>query len=305
MAQKKIFLFKIIGAIFALILINFFIWFENNEKQNLLKVYFLDVGQGDAIFIETPNKTQVLIDAGENQKIIRELSEIMSFFDRTIDIIIATHGDSDHVGGFPEVIRRFEIKNYFDSGVENNNELNSEIKLLIQNEKNIKVQKIKRGDKITLDLENNINLEILWPPENYEIDDSNERSIVARLNYNQISFLLTGDAGIETEKKLIENLATATNILDVDILKAGHHGSKNSSGLEFLEKISPKITIISAGVDNKFGHPHQEVLDNLNKINSEIKNTAEDGRILIESDGENFWIKQENYLMMPDFFRVL
>jgi competence protein ComEC len=284
-------LIKILAGNVFLLILCIVIFFQNFNDEKVLKVYFLDVGQGDSILIETPNGTQVLIDAGANNKVVNELSQIIPFFDRAIDIIIPTHSDLDHVGGFPEILRRFEIKNYFDSGFVDEDDLNTEIKLLVQNEKNINVKKISRGDSIVLDKENNISFEVLWPNPNYETDDNNERSIVLQLDYGKTSFLFTGDASSKIEKILMEN-SNSTNILDIDVLKAGHHGSKTSSSLEFLEKTSPELTIISAGKENKFGHPNKETLDNLAKVNSQIKNTAEIGRILIKSDGEKYWLDE-------------
>ena len=310
--RGKKYLIRALIAIIALLILNLSIYFQNRSEPNILKVYFLDVGQGDSILIETPNGTQTMIDAGPNNKVINELSEVIPFFDRTVDIIIPTHSDLDHIAGFPEILRRFNVKNYYDSGFVDNDDLNTEIKLLVQNEKGINIGKISRGDKIVLDKEHNISLEILWPPANYETKENNNRSIVARLDYGETSFLFTGDAGIDVEKILLENStmrnsstteiidSTSTknnseNILDVDILKAGHHGSKTASNLEFLEKVTPELTIISAGKDNKFGHPNQEALDNINKVGSKTKNTAEVGRILIKSDGVNYWIEEENF----------
>jgi competence protein ComEC len=302
--KGKKFLIKAGVAIVALLVLNLSIYFQNRSEPNILKVYFLDVGQGDSILIKTPNGTQAMIDAGPNNKVINELSEVVPFFDRTIDIIIPTHSDLDHIAGFPEILRRFNIKNYYDSGFVDNDDLNTEIKLLVQNENGINVKKISRGDNIILDKEHNISLEILWPPTDYETKENNNRSIVARLDYGETSFLFTGDAGFDVEKVLLENLnhnSTSTkinseNILDVDILKAGHHGSKTASSLEFLKKVSPELTIISAGKDNKFGHPNQETLGRINAVGSKIKNTAEVGRILIKSDGQKYWIEEENFV---------
>jgi len=287
--QKTLLRLTILTVIF--LIFNLFIFIDNKQNAEFLKVYFLDVGQGDSILIETPDGTQTLIDSGRNNTVINQISEIIPFFDRTLDIIIPTHSDADHVGGFPEILKRFQIKNYFDSGFIDNDDLNNEISLLVQNEKGIQKKIISRGDEIILDKENNITLKILWPTLGFQTDDNNERSVVTRLDYKDTSFLFTGDAGIEIEKKIIEN--NSNNLLDVDILKAGHHGSKTSSSPEFLEKVSPEITIISAGKDNKFGHPHKEVIDNLEKAGSKIKNTAEVGRIQITSDGDKYWIEEE------------
>lgn len=293
--KGKRYLIRALAAIMALLILNLSIYFQNRSEPNILKVYFLDVGQGDSILIETPNGTQTIIDAGANNKVINELSEVVPFFDRTLDIIIPTHSDLDHIAGFPEILRRFNVKNYYDSGFVDNDDLNTEIKLLVQNEKGIDVKKISRGDNIILDKDHNISLEILWPPANYETKENNNRSVVARLDYSETSFLFTGDAGFDVEKVLLEN-STSTNILDVDILKAGHHGSKTASSLEFLEKVTPELTIISAGKDNKFGHPNQETLDRINTVGSKIKNTAEVGRILIKSDGVNYWSEEETFV---------
>ena len=298
--KEKKYLFKILGIILTLIILNIVTIFQSIKSDNFLKVYFLDIGQGDSILIETPNRTQILIDAGPNNKVISELSEIIPFFDKTIDIIIPTHSDLDHVGGFPEILRRYEIKNYFDSGFVDDDNLNKEIKTLIEKEKNINVKKINRGEKIILDQENDISFEVLWPSTDYKTSDNNDRSIILRLDYGKTSFLFTGDASSKIEKIIIEN-STGTDILNVDILKAGHHGSKTSSGLDFLEKVSPELTIISAGKDNKFGHPNKEVIENLQKINSEIKNTADNGRILIKSDGEKYWIDEKESFIQKLF----
>lgn len=313
--KGKNYLIKILVTSITLVILNLIIFWQNRDDKDILKVYFLDVGQGDAILIETPNGTQALIDAGANNKVINELSEIIPFFDRTIDIIIPSHSDLDHIAGFPEILKRFQIKNYFDSGFVDEDELNSEIRLLVQNETGINIQKINRGQNIILDKEHNISLEILWPSVDYETKENNDRSIVARIDYGETSFLFTGDASSEIEKILVENSEInnsasttkigTTNILDVDILKAGHHGSKTSSSLEFLEKVTPELTIISAGKDNKFGHPNQEVLDNLNKVGSQIKNTAELGRILIKSDGQKYWVEEEKLFNQTGFLQSL
>lgn len=304
----KSYVIKVAVTVITLLILNILIFFQKPHTDNILRVYFLDVGQGDAILIETPNKTQILIDSGPNNKVITELSEILPFFDRTIDIIIPSHSDLDHIAGFPEILRRFTIRNYLDSGFIDEDELNNEIRLLVQNEDRITTQQINRGEKISLDVPHNISLEILWPTKDYETKENNDRSIVARLDYGETSFLFTGDASSDIEKILLNDFTSSSSsahILDVDILKAGHHGSKTSSSLEFLEKVSPELTVISAGKDNKFSHPNTEVIDNLNKVSSQIKNTAEVGRILIESDGQTYWVKEENLFNQTSFLQSL
>ena len=201
---------------------------------------------------------------------------------------MASHSDSDHVTGFVEVLKRFNINFFTQNFIKDSDALNTEISNLILNEK-VDQYFLKSGDKIFLDKENNIYLEILWPPENYQVEDNNDNSLVIQLVYEDIKVLLTGDASIEVEEKLVQNLSL---ILESDILKAGHHGSRTSTSEEFLENVKPKFVIISAGKDNRFGHPHQEVLDLVKNYNEKTKilETSVLGSIEFNSDGEEIWL---------------
>jgi competence protein ComEC len=292
------FFLLIIFVISTILLIQIF-WQENQQK--FLKIVFLDVGQGDSIFIETPNGFQTLIDAGPNSTVVRSLSKYTSFYDRNIDLLIATHSDSDHVAGFVEIIKRFNIENFAQNFVEDTDSLNSEINNLIE-EDQINKYFLKSGDKIFLDEKENIYLEVLWPPQDHVEEDNNDNSIITRLVYNQIKVMLTGDAAQEIENKLVEKFGEKNKNLKAEILKAGHHGSKTSTSLEFLSMVSPKFIIISAEKDNRFGHPHQEVLDNIDNFSQQISEQNTDlkikiletsvlGSIYFESDGEEIWLK--------------
>jgi competence protein ComEC len=291
------FFLLIIFVISTILLIQIF-WQENQQK--FLKVIFLDVGQGDAILIETPNGFQTLIDAGPNSTVVRSLSKYTSFYDRNIDLLIATHSDSDHVAGFVEIIKRFNIENFAQNFVEDTDSLNSEINNLIE-EDQINKYFLKSGDKIFLDEKENIYLEVLWPPLDHVEEDNNDNSIIARLVYNQIEIMLTGDAAQDIENKLVDKFGEKNKNLKAEILKAGHHGSKTSTSPKFLKSVSPEYVIISAGKDNRFGHPHQEVLDNINNLSAELyKNpkekiktleTAVLGSIYFKSDGEEIWLE--------------
>lgn len=280
------------------------------SKQNkLLKIIFLDVGQGDAIFIETPNGKQILIDAGPNGSVVRELSHFIPFYDRTLDLLIATHSDLDHVGGFPEIIKRFHINSFAKNSITDSDHLNTEIKDMLDNQK-INQTVLNAGDKILLDSDNVIYLEILWPIKNNEIKDNNDNSIITRLVYDHVSIMLTGDASTEIEKVLIEifseieDLEKASNSalrLKSQILKSGHHGSRTSTSEKFIQATDPEFVIISTEKDSRFGHPHVEVLENIEKFSQqriseskkavEILSTAEIGSIYFQSDGKNVWVK--------------
>lgn len=268
--------------------INIFVWsYQPSQSSGFLNVAFLDVGQGDSVFIEAPNGKQLLIDGGRNGSVVSELASQMSFQDRQIDVVLATHPDSDHIGGLPEVFSRFDILNFVDTGVKGDTNTYRTLMDLVSSE-NSNYVKAKRGLVIVLDKKNGVYFQVLAPDENFTFKDINDTSIVGRLVYGESSFLLTGDAS-----KAVENILVYSDgeILDSDILKAGHHGSKTSSSLLFLEKVSPDISIISAGYNNSYGHPHINVIDSINSVGSEILETSKEGTISFQSDGTRIWRK--------------
>ena len=258
-----------------------FIWsvvftFADNE---FLEVCFFDVGQGDAIFIETPDQKQILIDGGPDKIILEKLNKTIAFYDRTIDLIILTHPDADHITGLIEVLKYYDVKYILTSGVEKDTAVYRKWRELIE-EKNIPLILAQSGQKIFLD--ENIFLEIIWPEQSLIESFSkpaNNASIVGKLVYGDIEFLLTGDI----EKK-VENYLVNQNLnLESDILKAPHHGSKTSSSYNFVEMINPQASVISVGRDNQYKHPNDEVLERLK--NSVIYRTDEDGDIKILTNG--------------------
>jgi len=257
--------------------------FKINKYNNYLKISFLDVGQGDSIYIEAPNGRQVLIDSGPDAKLLQSLAKVMPFADRSIDMIIATHADSDHIGGFPLLIDNYSISTILENGATGSSQLFSTLEEKIDNNK---INKIiaQKGMKIFLDDENKIYLEILYPNRDISSLDSNETSIVCRLVYGNNSFMLMGDADIYVENLI--SWSESKEALQSDILKLGHHGSKSSSSFFWLEKVSPQIAIISAGENNRYGHPSEEVLDRLKKLDILYLATYELGNINFESNGE-------------------
>lgn len=270
----------------AIGVIIFFIFYVNilkNKKEPYLKVVFLDVGQGDAIFIQTPNKKQMLIDTGKDAKILESLSRQMPFADRSIDMVLVTHKDLDHVGGLPALSRNYNISNILESDLDVKSE-NVEINDFLNSTK-ISKTKISRGSKILLDKDKNIYLEIMYPDNGVQNEGQNETSVVARLVYDKKIFLFTGDANIYSESLIM--WAEQGRSIDVDILKLGHHGAKTSSSLLWLEKTKPEMAIISAGKNNSYGHPHKEVLERLKKLNIPYLATYEKGSITIKTDGQN------------------
>ncbi|XOB41071.1 MAG: ComEC/Rec2 family competence protein [Candidatus Nealsonbacteria bacterium] len=281
MKLQRRFVFLILGI---LIIANIYGWAVVYEliKSQPLEVVFFDIGQGDSIFIETPKGYQILIDGGPNSVILEKLGKEMNFWDRTIDLIILTHPEHDHISGLIEVLKRYKVENILRTGILRDTEEYKEWMRLIENEdSNVKIA--EAGQRI---ITPNLFFEILYPfvsLEGQNIKNTNNSSIIARLVFNNNSFLFLGDAYKSIERKLIkENIYLAS-----DILKVGHHGSKTSTSKELLEAVSPQTAVISAGKDNKYGHPHQEVLDILNDYGIKVLRTDEIGDIKIISDGQN------------------
>jgi len=270
-----------------LIFSNIFVWTSLYQKKSsdILSVYFLDVGQGDAIFIESPQHNRILIDGGRNRKVLSELGRILPFADRRIDVVIATHPDADHIGGLPEVISRYKVGTFIESGVKSENSIDDELNMRIE-EKKIPRLLARRG--MVIDLGDEVRLNILFPNQDVSKLDPNDASIVAKLVYGDESFLFTADAELRTETILL-NLDPIS--LDSDVLKVGHHGSRTSTFILFAEAVSPEYAIISAGKDNSYGHPHQQVLDTLKKVSSEILSTMNEGTIIFETNGETLELK--------------
>ena len=255
-------------------------------SDGILEITFFDIGQGDSIFIETSDGKQVLIDGGPDNSILEKLNQTMSFYDRTIDLVILTHPDADHITGLVKVLNYYQIEHILTSGLEKDTAIYMKWKELIE-EKNISLSLAQQGQRIIL--QNNVILEILWPDQNLISSYSNPAnnvSVVTRLVYDDIEILLTGDI----EKKVENYLVNQDFELESDILKLAHHGSKSSTIFNFLKAVNPKIAVISVGEDNRYKHPSQEVLERIKDLI--IYRTDEDGDICILTDGALFDIIQ-------------
>ncbi len=253
------------------------------EVDGLLTVAFLDVGQGDAIFIETPDGAQVLIDGGPDGSVVRELSKHMPFFDRTLDVVLATHSDKDHIGGLIEVLERYEVETIIRTENKNDTEV-AALFDTFQNTEDAAVHFARGGQLLQLGASTTL---LILSPEGDPTDwESNTASIVAQLQYGESTFMLTGDAGVNIEEYLSQ---TYGELLQSDVLKLGHHGSRTSSGEMFLDTVSPQYGIVSAAADNSYGHPHREVVENLNDRGIEMLETASVGTVVFKSDGRNVW----------------
>ena len=282
MKRKAVF----ISFLFFLIL-NIFIWsFVYVENHRKLKVDFLDVGQGDSIYIEAPNGNNILIDGGLDRKVLSPLGSVLPFAHKNIDIVLATHPDADHIGGLPFVFDNYKVSAFIDNGAKSDSEVWKTLEEKVKSEKSPygQIQKVKAvsGTKIILDSENNIEFDVLSPSTNVDkMRDTNMGSIVGKLTYGSSTFMFTGDAPINVEQRLVDKYGDG---LESNILKVGHHGSRTSSSEEFLKAVAPQFAIISVGLKNMYGHPHKEVIDLLNKLGIKTLRTSEEGTIFCKSD---------------------
>jgi competence protein ComEC len=257
-----------------------------------LHISFLDVGQGDAMLIQTPNGQDILIDGGPDpQKINLELSKKLPFWDRTIDLVVCTQPQADHVTGLVDVLQRYKVKQVLEPGVSYNSSVYQEWLMLIE-DKGIEYNVVRAGQEI--DLGNGIKLEVLNPPAllfagtSHDVDNN---GVVMRLSWGKVSFLFTADTREEVEFELIGQRAN----LKSTVLKVAHHGSKTSTTSQFLAAVDPEVAIISVGADNPFGHPSPEVVERLIDRLGEgnVYRTDEDGTIEFITDGEKLWLRIE------------
>lgn len=245
-----------------------------NINKGKLKIYFIDVGQGDATLIVTPKNKKILIDGGgDEQNDVGKNTLLPYLLDRNIkslDYIIISHFDSDHCMAAMYVMEKIEIKNVIvGKQFEENENLESFIEII--NKKKINLITANEDEKIVI--ENDLYFDVLWPENNRKILENsiNNNALVLKLNYinkNSFAMLFTGDIEKETENILVKKYQN-TNILNSQILKVAHHGSDTSSTEKFIKLVSPKISLIGVGKDNSYGHPSKKTLENLTKIRFE------------------------------------
>lgn len=264
---------------------------NTSDKNSGLIVYFLDVGQADCTLIQLPNGEEVLIDAGNygDGSYIKNYLENLNVDD--IEYFILTHPHEDHIGSAKEIINNFTVKKIYMPDVLASSNLYESTMLAIEN-KDIETIFAKPGLKI-IDSPG-LKLELLSPKSMY-YSELNEYSAVARLEYDNTSFLFTGDAESVSE---LEMLGGGFN-LDSDVLKVGHHGGRTSSSIDFLKAVTPEYSIISCGEDNSYGHPHIETLNRLSDIGSDIYRTDELGTIVAVSNGKDISITSDEVMEIP------
>ena len=260
--------------------------------EQKLEVTFFDVGQGDAILVCTPDGHQILIDGGPDpQRLSEELGNKLPFWDKSIDMLILTHPQDDHLVGLAEVLKRYHVDQVLEPGITGpSNQYERWLDLI--EEKGIERIISRAGQRIELGDE--IAMEVLHPSDDFR--DSNEdnlngNSVVLRLTYKEESFLFTGDIGREVEQDLLHR----GQLSKTNVLKVAHHGSDSSTCEQFLTAVDPQIAVICVGVDNLFGHPDPELTERLHQKTGEdrIFLTSEHGNITIRTDGEKLEIETD------------
>ncbi len=258
-----------------------------------LHVTFLDVGQGDAILIETPSGRQVLVDGGPDPRLVlRALGDRMPFWDRSIDLVVLTHPQEDHLAGLVRVLRRYRVGRIITPGVEATSGTYAEWRrALAERSDETRVLVASVGQEVVMG--DGVSLTVLHPPGTlppWTPNLLNNSSVVLRVTYVEVSFLLTGDIEAAGEQDLIESDAP----LRATVLKVAHHGSDSSSTKEFLDAVTPAMAVISVGADNRFGHPRASVVERLRAATGDrVLLSSERGAIEMTTDGRRLWVKTE------------
>jgi len=288
------------GAAVILLVLAFFAW--QSLPDGRLHVVFLDVGQGDAIFIQTPSGRQVLVDGGPSESVLlSQLGRQMPFWDRTLDVMVLTHPDTDHVTGLVGVLERYQVDTVIFREVGHESEVYEYWLQLLQAE-GAMIYRGETGLHVTLD--EGLEMVVLHPGMELvggSARSTNNNSIVTRLTYGQVSMLLPGDIEAQVEHRLVVEGAPLAST----VLKAAHHGSCTSTTVEFLDAVNPAVVVISVGEDNDFGHPCAEVLERLELALSvdrmsevegrfPVYRTDEDGIVEVITDGARVWVETEN-----------
>jgi beta-lactamase superfamily II metal-dependent hydrolase len=248
-----------------------------------MQVHFIDVGQGDSMLIQTPSDKTILIDGGPPEAGDKVVSYLKEQQIESIDLLIATHPDIDHIGGLPHVMKGIQVNHILDSGKLHTTRTYANYLQQIRKQ-NIPVQIAMENEKIKVDPE----LTILVLNTYGATKTNNQSSIALKLTYEEVDFLLMSDIEMEQEKELMEE-----HDLQAEIIKVAHHGSNTSTSYPFLREVNPETALLTYSAENDYGHPVDRVIDNLNKINATIYSTAAFGDVVIRTDGKS-------YVVLPD-----
>lgn len=260
------------------------IYVNGCSDEKLFSVHIIDVGQGDSIFIQTPDNKRILMDAGDEDAEHTVYSYLKRRGVKKIDVLIATHPDTDHIGSMDYIIDKFKISHFYMPEAKTDSEAFYNL-LDSCKDKNLKIEYLTKGDVLKID--SSTSMEILSPST--ITDKNNLNSIVSLLNYKGYEFLFTGDAEKENESEIL----SSCNLPDIEFLKAGHHGSSSSSTDEFIAKLKPDAVAISCGYNNDYGHPHRSVLDTFRENGSVVYRTDKNGTLVFYCDENGIFTKKK------------
>lgn len=263
------------AAIVALGFANMVVW-PHVLVENILQVIFFDVGQGDAIYIETAQGHQVLIDGGPDNKVVEKIGQALPFGDKSLDLVVLTHADADHITGLVGVLDAYDVENVLWTGVEHETHIFAAWKDALQKE-GANIWLVQDPQAIRWSQNPQERLDVLYAAD--QAQEINDTSVITKLVFANTSFLFSGDISKIVEQELLQE-----NIdVDADVLKVPHHGSKSSSSENFLAAVSPQIAVIQVGKDNRYGHPAAEVLSRLQNI--PVLRNDQESDIMIQSNG--------------------
>src|SRR5699024_3476135 len=253
-----------------------------NQKE--MKIHYIDVGQGDSVLIETPKGKRILMDAGRPKQGKHVLTYLKKRNIDSLDLVIATHPDIDHIGGLITVLNNIKVHKIIDSGKTYETDTYKKYLNMIK-KKNINYNKVEREAEINID--SLLQIDVLNATKQKAVEN-NEASIAIKLQYNDFVLLFMGDVGIEQEKQMMKQYD-----IEADILKVGHHGSKTSTSESFIEAVQPQVAVLTYGKENSYGHPVRSVLHHLWRMDVNIFSTAVYGDITIRTDGSGYYLFTE------------
>lgn len=271
----------LVGVLVALLLV------VGGGSVPATKVVFLDIGQGDSILLQDGMR-QVLVDGGAGKTVLTRLSEELPYFDRSLEVVIATHPDRDHLEGLLHVLEKYPVKLVILPPIAHTSQLQDEwLRRLVAavERKSVAYRFAGAGQKLQV---GDMAITIVGPlaAEGTLAGKTNNASVLTRVDIKELSLLLTGDAEAGVERELVARNPGGT--LDVDVLKAGHHGSKTSTSQELIAATSPQMVVVSAGKDNSYGHPHPTVLERVQRASSSMLRTDLAGSIRFSHDGDQW-----------------
>ncbi len=288
--MKNYFKYWKIISVVLILSADIFIWYviSCEAPTRYLTVAFLNIGQGDAIYIESPTRNRMMIDGGPPRAVLNELRKVMPFYARSIDTLLVTNPDTDHYAGFIDVLNQYQVTRIIEPGTQSTSQTYKEFEKIIL-EKSLPKLITHRG--MLIDLGGGAEITILFPDHDVSQEKTNDGSVIAQLRYGSTSVMLTGDAPNKTEERVLE---LDGNKIKSTVLKAGHHGSRTSASETFIAAVQPEYAVISAGKKNRYGHPHDETLDLFKKLRVKVFGTYDKGMITMKSDGNKVTISTEN-----------